>query len=403
MTDLHSNHDLSQSYDVVIVGGAAIGSASAYFLSESTDFNGSVLVVEPDPTYEFAQSTRAQDSIREQFSNPINIKISQFTMDFLDNFHENVQVDGESPVINYRGTGYLFLAKEEALLTNLQEICAVNRECGADVNMLTPEQVAEQFPYMTTDELIGAKLGSMREGSFNGRDLMMGYKQRAVHNGVTYLQDRVVGLKTEGSRVTEVQLESGASVACGHVINAAGPKAKLVAEMVGLDIPVRPVSRSSFVFDCRTEIPYNVPLTITPEGVHFRREQHHYMTGTAPVNDVPIDYDDWDLRPDEFEELIWPVLASYVPQFDRVSVVMSWGGQYAYNSLDHNLVIGAGSEVPNFYFANGFSGHGLQQSAAVGRGLSELIAYGEFRTLDLSEVGFDRVVRGEPFLETQVI
>lgn len=395
--------ELADGYDVVCVGGAVIGSAAAYFLSESADFDGTVLVVEPDSTYEFAQTSRAQNSIREQFSNPINIQISQFGMDFMANFHENVRVDGQSPRLNFRGTGYMFVAKSDAAMNNLSSTRETQLRYGADVKMLSPEDIAKKFPYMNVEGIVGARLGSKREGSFDGWSLLQGYRQRAVHNGVTYLQDRVVGLDVSNGRVVRVQLASGRSVGCGHVINSAGSRAKLIAAMVGLDIPVEPRARSSFVFDCRTPILGDMPLTILPEGVHFRREQHHYMCGTQPRNDVAIDYDDWDLRPDEFEEQIWPVLAGYVPHFDRISLVSSWGGQYAFNVLDHNVVLGAGSEVTNFLFANGFSGHGLQQSAAVGRGLSELIAYGEFRTLDMSELGFDRVVRNEPFLETAVI
>ena len=127
------------------------------------------------------------------------------------------------------------------------------------------------------------------------------------------------------------------------------------------------------------------------------------MTGTAPILDRAVDYDDLDIRHDEFEDQIWPAVAEYVPAFDRISVVTSWGGQYAFNTLDHNLIIGSGVEVANFYFANGFSGHGMQQSPAVGRGISELITYGEYRTLDMSALGYERVLADEPFLESAVI
>jgi glycine/D-amino acid oxidase-like deaminating enzyme len=173
--------------------------------------------------------------------------------------------------------------------------------------------------------------------------------------------------------------------------------------MAGLDLPVEPRARTSFVFDCRQPIDGVVPLTITPAGVHFRREQNHYMCGAVPSVDVAVDYDDLAIRHEEFEEQIWPVLARYVPQFDRVHVVASWGGQYDYNTLDHNLVIGASEEVGNFVFVNGFSGHGLQQGPAVGRGVSELITYGEYRTIDLTPLGYERIVKHAPILESAVI
>ena len=189
----------------------------------------------------------------------------------------------------------------------------------------------------------------------------------------------------------------------GWIVNTAGCRGRLVAEMAGLDLPVEPRSRTTFVFDCRQPIDAIVPLTITPAGVHFRREQHHYMCGAVPRTDDPVDYDDLDARHDEFEEQIWPLLARYVPQFDQVHVVAAWGGQYDYNTLDHNMIIGASAQVENFVFVNGFSGHGLQHGPAVGRGVSELITYGAYRTIDLSALGYERIANRTPMLESAVI
>ena len=394
---------LGDGYDVVCVGGALMGSASAYFLAENPDFDGSILVVEPDWSYVNAQTSRSGNSIREQFSNPINIRISQFGMEFLSDFHRLTHVDGDAPHLNFRGTGYLFLATDEHQMDRLRADHDVQIAESADVRLLSPADVAAQFPYMSTDSLVGARYGSLREGSIDGLALLHGFRQRARANGATYVQDRVVGLKTEAGRVRRVQLDSGRSVACGHVVNAAGTRAAVVAKMAGLALPIEPRSRSTFVFDCRTPIEGNVPLTVTPDGVHFRRERQHYVTGAVPTDDRAVDHDDLDVRSGEFEELIWPVLAEYVPQFERIAVVASWGGHYAYNVLDHNLVIGPADEVDNFMFANGFSGHGLQQAPAVGRAISELITYGEYRTLDLSPLGYERIVRNEPFVEAAII
>ncbi len=394
---------MTDSYDVVCIGGAVIGSAVAYNLTENPDFDGTVAVIEADSSYEFAQTSRAQNSIREQFSQPVNIKISQYGLDFIDKFHENTQVDGDAPVLAYRGTGYLFLAADQSDLDRLQVQLDTQHEHGALTRMLTPEQVTEEFPYMDTSSIAGARMGSMREGSFDGWAFFQGFRERARHNGATYISDRVVDIEVSNGRATAVRLESGRTIGCGHIVNTAGPRAQQVAQMVGLDIPVEPRARTSFVFDCRTPIDHNMPLTIAPEGVHFRREQNHYMCGTSPRDDVRIDYDDWRIRKDEFEEQIWPVLAKYVPVFDRVTEVTSWGGQYAYNTLDHNLIIGAAPELSNFLFANGFSGHGMQQSPAVGRAVSELITYGEYRTIDMSALSYARIAKNEPFYENVVI
>lgn len=397
-------HDaLAAHYDVVCVGGAMTGSAAAYFLTELDDFGGTVLVVEPDWTYANAQTTRAQNSIREQFSHPLNIALSQFGMDFIADFHDNVQVDGDAPEINFRGTGYMFLADTEERFETLARESETQLAAGAAVEMLRPADIAQRFSYLDPDQLVGARVGGPREGSFDGWALFRGLRQRAIHNGATYVKDRVVGLDLADGRVAAVRLESGRSVACDHVINSAGCRARRIAAMADVDLPVEPRARTSFVFDCRTPIEQNVPLTITPAGVHFRREQHHYMCGAVPIDDVEVDDDDLDVRHAEFEELIWPVVARYVPQFDEIGVVTSWGGQYDYNTLDHNLVIGASSAVSNLLFANGFSGHGLQQGPAVGRALSELVTFGEYRTLDLTPFGYDRIERNEPIVEHAVI
>ncbi len=393
----------AKHYDVVCVGGAMTGSSAAYFLSENSDFDGSVLVVEPDWTYDRANTTRAQNSIRAQFTNPLNIALSQFGMDFIADFHENVQVGGESPEINFRGTGYLFIADTEAAYEQLERESHDQLAMGAEVEMLRPAQIAERYPYMNPDELVGARVGGLREGSFDGWAFFQGLRQRAIHNGVTYLKDRVTDVTVTGGRVADVRLESGATVGCSHVINAAGCRARDIAALVGLDLPIEPRARTSFVFGCRTPIDHVVPLTVTPFGVHFRREQEYFMTGTVPIVDTAIDAGDFEIRHDEFEEQIWPVIAKYVPQFDQVGVVTSWGGQYDYNTMDHNLIIGPGSEIENFHFANGFSGHGLQQGPAVGRALSELIVHGEFRTIDLSPLGYSRIERDEPIIEHAII
>ncbi len=379
------------------------GSSVAYWLGENPDFDGTVLVVEPDWTYASAQTTRAQNSIRSQFTNPLNIEMSMFGMDFIEHFHGNVEVDGESPQLNFRGTGYLFLADDDEAYERLRAESVDQLAAGAEVAMMRPAELAERFPYFDTSQVTGGRLGGMREGSFDGWAFFQGIRTRALHRGAVYVKDAVVGIDVAAGRARTVRLASGRTVDAGWVVNAAGCHARDVAAMVGLSLPVEPRARTSFVFDCRRPIDAIVPLTITPAGVHFRREQHHYMCGAVPDQDDAVAVDDLVARVDEFEELIWPVLARYVPQFDEVRVVTSWGGQYDWNTLDHNLVIGPSAELENFLFANGFSGHGLQQGPAAGRAISELITYGAFRTIDLSPLGYHRIASGSPIRETALI
>ena len=229
--------------DVICIGGAAIGSAVAYYLTENPDFDGTVAVIEPDPSYDLAQTSRAQNSIREQFSQPVNIAISQFGLDFIANFDERTQVDGQSPELNYRGTGYLFLARDDGDLEQFEQQMRVQNEHGAQTRMLTPAQVAEQFPYMDASQIAGARMGSMKEGSFDGWAFFQGYRQRAIHNGAKYITDRVVDIEVANGRATGVVLESGRRIGAGHIVNSAGPRAKLIAEMVGCLLYTSPSPR----------------------------------------------------------------------------------------------------------------------------------------------------------------
>jgi glycine/D-amino acid oxidase-like deaminating enzyme len=174
--------------------------------------------------------------------------------------------------------------------------------------------------------------------------------------------------------------------------------------MAGLPLPVEPRIRSVFVFDCREQLEGDLlPLTIDTTGLHFRTYPPYFLAGMTPDPDLEVDPGDFRVRHEDWEERIWPLLVHRVPQFERIAVTHTWAGHYAYNTLDQNAVVGPAAAVPNFYFANGFSGHGLQQSPGVGRGISELVTYGEYRTLNLSDLGHDRIVRGDPFLERNII
>ena len=401
---------MKTSYDVVIVGGAVIGSAVAYFLSANPDFKGSVLVVEKDPTYAKASTSLSSSSIRCQFSNPINVRISQFGADFIRNFAETMQVGSDRPDLSFHEGGYLFLANTEEQAKTLRENHAVQRMCGADVVLWDQADLAAAFPHLNVDDILLASYGRSGEGWFNNTGLMNGFKNKARSLGVDYLTDEVVAIGRNGNRVNSVVLRSGQVVAAGAIVNASGPRAALTARMAGLDVPVEPRKRTLFVFDCAltpegsaTVNMGKVPLMIDPSGVFCRPEGRFFLSGCPPVEDPAVDWDDFEPRYGEFEDIIWPALAERSKNFEAIKVVNQWAGHYDFNALDHNLIVGRHPQVQNFIYANGFSGHGLQQGPAAGRGVSELIIYGEFRALDLSEVGYERIVENRPFLEKAVI
>ncbi|CAN7613357.1 FAD-binding oxidoreductase [Pararhizobium sp. LjRoot255] len=394
---------LKTAYDVVIVGGAVIGSATAYFLATNPDFKGSILVIERDWSYARSATALSSSSIRHQFSNAINVRISQFGSDFIRDFDKHVSVDGENVDLGFKENGYLFLAGDVAGREVLRRNHITQTSCGAEISLVEPDEMKRRFPWLNTDGLTLASYGERGEGWFDNTGLMQGFRKKARSLGAEYIEDDVIGLNREGGRIVSVTTKGGQTISCGTFINAAGTRGAQVARMAGLDIPVEPRRRSLFVVSCPTPLEGVVPLTIDPSGVFFRPEGQFYLMGTYPKNDPAVDPDDFDIMHDEFEEEIWPVLAERVPAFEALKVANAWAGHYDFCTLDHNVILGPHPDVGNFLFANGFSGHGLQQSPAMGRALSELVTYGQFRTLDLTPFGYERVIANRPFLEDSVI
>lgn len=401
---------MQDGYDVVIVGGAVIGSAVAYYLTANPDFTGSVLVVERDPTYATSSTSLSSSSIRTQFSNAINVRISQYGSEVIRSFADAMAVGDDRPDLNFHPGGYLFLASTQEGVQTLRENHEVQRACGADVVLWTADELADAFPHLRVDDILLASYGRSGEGWFNNTGLMQGFKAKARVQGAEYVTDEVVAIGSAAGRVNSVTLKSGRKIGAGWIVNASGPRAALTARMVGLDIPVEPRKRTSFVFDCARSPEGSarvndgrLPLMIDISGAYCRPEGRFFLTGCPPREDVAVDWNDFEPQYDLFEEVIWPALAARSESFEAVKVVNQWAGHYAFNTLDHNMVVGPHPDMSNFIFANGFSGHGLQQAPATGRGVAELITYGEFRALDMSELGFERIVENRPFLEKAVI
>jgi glycine/D-amino acid oxidase-like deaminating enzyme len=145
------------------------------------------------------------------------------------------------------------------------------------------------------------------------------------------------------------------------------------------------------------------PLLIDPSGVYVRPEGDLYISGASPPANQDPEATDFEVNHAFFEDAVWPVLAARVPAFERIKPGRAWAGHYDLNTFDANAIVGPLPIYPNVLIATGFSGHGLQQAPAVGRGLAELIMGGRYSALDLSPLGFERVAVNKPLIEQNVV
>ena len=397
------------SYDVVIVGGAMYGSSVAWWTAQNPDFDGSILVVERDPTYEFTSTSHTNSCMRQQFSNEVNVKISQFAAEFVKNFRDFFGGDERVPNIPIQSYGYMYLADNEEFSNTLKELQKIQQSLGSGTKHMSAEEIKRDYPFYNMDDIISGNHNLIDEGYFDGNTVFDWWKRSAREHGVEYCTNEVtaMGLNDAGTKVETVTLKSGEVISCGKVINCSGPRAVVTSRMAGIEVPVEPRKRYTFIFDAEQPLDRDLPLTIDPTGVHMRTDGQYYLAG-CPMSiggapDDPVDYDDFEQDHSLWEQHVWPIIATRIPQFEAIKLTNSWAGHYAFNTFDQNAIIGPHTKVENFIFVNGFSGHGFQQSPAMGRGVGELITYGEYRTIDLSEFGYDRIERGEKFVEKAVI
>ena len=284
----------------------------------------------------------------------------------------------------------------------LRENHAIQRDEGAEIALLARAELAARFPWLALDGVTLGSLGLKGEGWFDGYGLMQAFRRKARALGAAYVAAEAVGLERAGARIAAVKLASGERIACGTLVNAAGPWARAVAAMAGVPLPVEARRRCVFVFDARRRLE-NCPLVIDTTGIWFRPEGEYFICGTSPPEDEDRDELPLDVDHRQFEEVLWPALAARVPAFEAIKPINSWAGYYEYNTFDQNAVLGPHPEIANFLFANGFSGHGIQQAPAAGRAIAELVAHGRYMSLDLSIFGYARIAAGRPVVEKNVI
>jgi FAD-dependent oxidoreductase domain-containing protein 1 len=393
---------MTTRFDVVIAGGGAVGSACAYFLTQTPEFAGSILVVEPDPSYREAASTRSASSIRLQFSTPINITLSMFGMEFLRDAPRRLAHAGAMVDVGLVESSYLYLATPQGRPT-LEQRVAIQRAWSAPAMLHDRQRLAARYPWLNTEDLAAGCDTERGEGWFDGHSLLMALRAANERAGVRYVRDRVTAFaRADGGAVASVSLEAGREVGCRFAVNAAGTRSRELAATAGLDLPVYARKRHVFVFTSPASIP-RCPLVIDPSGLWFRPERDRFLCGPVADPDPNVAPDDFDIDHALFETCAWPVLAHRVPAFESARMSSGWVGHYDYNAFDQNAFVGPVPGIPNLLLASGFSGHGLQQAPGIGRGLAEYICFGAYRSIDLAPLSFARYRAGVPLRELNVI
>lgn len=383
--------------EVIVIGGGAMGASTACFLAR--DFGVKVTVVERDTSYARASSSLSLSSIRQQFSQPVNMALSQWSIGFLRRVGDELTVPDERPAIGLVEPGYLYLATAAGAPT-LRDVHAVQQAQGVDVALLAPAELAARFPWLHVDDLALGSLGLSGEGWFDGPALHRAFRRKAQACGARFVTAETVGFETAGDRVTAARCADGSRLGGEAFVLAAGAWSAPLGEALGFVLPVHAKKRDVFVLETPASLP-GCPLVIDPSGFWFRTEGPLILAGGPPrgedVDEAPLDHVDHGL----FDELLWPALAARVPALEALRVRSTWAGYYEMNAFDHNGLAGRLPGWANAFTACGFSGHGMQQSPAVGWSMARLIA-----GLDAPLIGAltpQRLLDDRPLVESNVI
>lgn len=393
-------------YDIIIIGGGIIGSSIAYFLAR-TGRAGSIAVIEPDSTYELATTPKGAGGIRQLFSQPENIEMSRYSLQFYRDFATTMAVD-ETPVeIDFHQHGYLFVVGAKGA-KQLEANYRHQSSLGVKAELLDPAALKLRFPSIAIDDVALACF-SPEDGSINSTAALEGFRRKAQSLGVSYIESRVTGLEMSHHRMQTVQLETGEAIRADMFINAAGPWVAEIAGMAGMSLPVRPMCRLKHYWPYEGNIEL-LPLIKDESGLFFRPEGAGFVAGRPSWEIEPgfiFDAQNKQLKhyfEGYFERVVRPLLTKRLPAFETAPCEQTWAGHYAQNTLDGNMILGPWvGGASNFYVAGGFSGHGVMHTPAVGLALSELILDGRYSTINLERMSYQRVLDNKPYREIGII
>ena len=383
-----------------------MGSSTAWFLSQNPDFNGTILVVEKDQKYEFCSTAHTTSCIRQQFSTKLNVEISQFAADFINNFQEYMDNDVRVPKLTIKSFGYMYLAGDEDFAKNLRSNQKVQAASGAATELLTPEEIKSRYPFYNVEDIKLGSINLVNEGYWDSITVFEWMKNKAQENGVEYVENEVTELtrNKSGDRICSIKLASGETISGDKFVNATGPRAAATSKMAGIKIPVEARKRYSWIFKAENPLDRDLPLTIDPSGFHVRENGGGtYQAGGHATYDPAVEFDDFTMDNELWENTVWPILFNRIPQFESLKLISQWAGHYAMNTVDQNAIIGPHNIIKNFFFLNGFSGHGSQQAPAMGRATAELLTYGAFKTIDMSTFKYERLLSGQTVIEDAII
>ena len=381
--------------DVVIIGGGIVGSSIAYHLTAAGC--RSVLVIERESAQGKGSTGKSMGGVRAQFSTPVNIQMSLYSIPFYASFDERLGYP-----CDYRPQGYLFCATSNQHMSYLRANYEKQVAMGLkDVRLLSGDDIRYMFPQLRADDIIGGSFCST-DGFVDPYSAMVGLITWAVDHGATIWKNtEVTGIAHDEHGIAHVETSRGA-VSTRKVVNCAGAWAAGVAKLAGVDLPVEPLRRMLVPSEPFDEFPHTAPMIIDmSNGFHFRPESRGFLLAWNDPEETPGFKTDFDAA---FVEKILTRAADRVPCFANLPVnpKRAWAGLYEMTP-DHHPILGEAPGLPGFFLANGFSGHGVMHAPATGKILSDLILTGKTDLIDASLLNHSRFAEGRTIHETAVL
>jgi len=381
--------------DVVIIGGGIVGSSIAYHLTAAGCRN--VLVIERESAQGKGSTGKSMGGVRAQFSTPVNIKMSLYSIPFYASFDERLGFP-----CDYRPQGYLFCATSNQHMNYLRANCEKQVAMGLkNVRLISGDEIRDMFSQLRADDIIGGSFCST-DGFVDPYSAMVGFITWAVDHGATIWKNaEVTGVAHDEHGIAYVETSRGA-VSTRRVVNCAGAWAAGVAKLAGVDLPVEPLRRMLVPSEPFDEFPHTAPMIIDmSNGFHFRPESRGFLLAWNDPEETPGFKTDFDAA---FVEKILTRAADRVPCFAGLPVnpKRAWAGLYEMTP-DHHPILGEAPELPGFFLANGFSGHGVMHAPATGKILSDLILTGKTDLIDASLLNLSRFAEGRMIHETAVL